>query len=404
MALFQKSGARVFSSSLVISISFFSTSKIPPQRTKALYNTFYLFSICHKLINFANTKIGHPFDIMEINLVSDTVTKPSAEMLRYMFSAVVGDDVYKQDPTVNALEKKIATIFGKEASMFFPSGTMANQTAIKLHTQPGDELIADKYSHIFISEAGGVSFNSGVSCQLIDGERGMITASQVAKVINDPENFHSPVTKLICIENTTNKGGGACYELDTLFEIKKVADTHRLKMHLDGARIWNALVCKRQNPREYGKIFDTISVCLSKGLGAPIGSVLVGDKAIIDRAFRIRKVLGGAMRQSGYLAAAGLYALEHNVSRLEDDHRRAKELGAVLQRLPIVKNVEPIETNIVIFSLKEGVSDDYFIKKLHEKSIYISSMGKGFLRMVTHLDYKEVMHTYVVETLQRIQF
>lgn len=349
-------------------------------------------------------KIAHPFDIMEINLVSDTVTKPSADMLRYMFNAAVGDDVYKQDPTVNALEAKVATIFGKEAAMFFPSGTMANQVAINLHTKPGDELICEKSSHVFIAEAGGVAFNSGVSCHLIEGSRGMLTAAQVADAINDPKNFHSPTTRLICIENTTNKGGGACYDLDSLYDIKKVANANQLKMHLDGARIWNALVAKRQNPREFGKIFDTISVCLSKGLGAPIGSVLIGERETILRAFRVRKVLGGAMRQAGYMAAAGLYALDYNVSRLDDDHRRAKELGTILSRLPIIKNVQPIETNIVIFSLKEGVPDEYFIQKLHEKSIYISSMGKGYLRMVTHLDYKEVMHTYVMETLQRIQF
>ena len=225
---------------------------------------------------------------MEINLVSDTVTKPTQEMLRYMFQAQVGDDVYKQDPTVNALESMVASIFGMEAAMFFPSGTMANQTAIKLLTQPGEQLIADKWAHVYNYEGGGVSFNSGVSCCLLDGDRGMITAEQVAGAINNPEFYHSPLTSLVCVENTTNKGGGACYDFEEFKRIRKVCDDNGLKFHLDGARIWNALVHKKENPNEYGKIFDTISVCLSKGLGAPIGSVLVSDKATIDRAFRVR--------------------------------------------------------------------------------------------------------------------
>ncbi|RZK10643.1 MAG: threonine aldolase [Flavobacterium sp.] len=339
---------------------------------------------------------------MEINLVSDTVTKPTQEMLRYMFQAQVGDDVYKQDPTVNALESMVASIFGMEAAMFFPSGTMANQTAIKLLTQPGEQLIADKWSHVFNYEGGGVSFNSGVSCCLLDGDRGMITAEQVAGAINNPEFYHSPLTSLVCVENTTNKGGGACYDMEELKKIKHVCDANDLKFHMDGARIWNALVHKKENPQDYGKIFDTISVCLSKGLGAPIGSVLVSDKATIDRAFRIRKIFGGGMRQAGYLAAAGIYALQNNINRLVDDHRRAKELGLVLQKLPWVEKVEPVETNIIIFVLKKGVSETLLIEKLKQKSIYISSMGQGKLRMVTHLDYKEVMHTYVIETLQKL--
>lgn len=339
---------------------------------------------------------------MEINLVSDTVTKPSQEMLRYMFQAQVGDDVYKQDPTVNALENMVASIFGMESAMFFPSGTMANQTAIKLHTQPGEQLIADKWAHVFNYEGGGVSFNSGVSCCLLDGDRGMITAEQVAGAINNPEFYHSPLTSLVCVENTTNKGGGACYDMEELKKIRKVCDENNLKFHMDGARIWNALVHKKENPQDYGKIFNTMSVCLSKGLGAPIGSVLVSDKATINKAFRIRKILGGGMRQAGYLAAAGIYALQNNINRLVEDHRRAKELGTVLQRLPWVEKVEPIETNIIIFILKKGVSENLLIEKLKQKSIYISSMGQGKLRIVTHLDYKEVMHTYVIETLQKL--
>lgn len=335
--------------------------------------------------------------------MSDTVTKPTPEMLRYMFQAQVGDDVYKQDPTVIALETMVAQIFGMEAALFFPSGTMANQTAIKLHTQPGEQLIADKYAHVYNYEGGGASFNSGVSCCLLDGERGMITAEQVAGAINNPEFYHSPLTSLVCVENTTNKGGGACYDFEEFKRIRKVCDENNLKFHMDGARIWNALVHKKENPNEYGKVFDTISVCLSKGLGAPIGSLLISDKATIKRALRIRKMLGGGMRQVGYLAAAGIYAIQNNVNRLVDDHRRAKQLGDILQTLPWVEKVEPVETNILIFSLKKGFDENLLIEKLKQKSIFISSMGPGKLRIVTHLDYKEVMHNYVIDTLKKLQ-
>ena len=339
---------------------------------------------------------------MEINLVSDTVTKPTPEMLHYMFNAKVGDDVYKQDPTVIELEAKVASIFGMEAALFFPSGTMANQTAIKLHTNPGDQLIADKYAHVYHYEGGGASFNSGVSCCLLEGTRGMINAQQVAAAINNPEFYHSPLTSLVCVENTTNKGGGACYELETLQEIKQVCANHNLKYHLDGARIWNALVAKKQDPKAFGSIFDTISVCLSKGLGAPVGSLLVSDKKTMHKALRIRKMLGGGMRQIGYLAAAGIYALDHHIERLEEDHRRAKELGAVLSKLPFVAKVEPVETNILIFTLQSNIDENLFIEKLKQKGISISGMGQGKLRMVTHLDYREVMHSYVLETLEKL--
>ena len=339
---------------------------------------------------------------MEINLISDTITKPSNEMLQYMFKAVVGDDVYKQDPTVIELEAKVAAMFGMEAGLFFPSGTMANQTAIKLHTQPGEQLIADKYAHVYHYEGGGASFNSGVSCCLLDGNRGMITAEQVAGAINDPEFYHSPLTSLVCVENTTNKGGGACYELEDLQRIKQVCDANNLKFHLDGARIWNALVAKKQDPKAFGKLFDTISVCLSKGLGAPIGSLLVSDAKTINKALRIRKILGGGMRQAGYLAAAGIYALDNNIERLSEDHRRAKELGILLKTLDWVEKVEPVETNILIFEVKKGLNENLLIEKLKERNIHISNMGHGKLRIVTHLDYREVMHNYVIETLQRI--
>lgn len=341
---------------------------------------------------------------MEINLVSDTVTRPGHEMLQQMFRAKVGDDVYKQDPTITELEETLAGLFGMEAALFFPSGTMANQTAIKLHTNPGEQVICDKWSHIFHYEGGGASFNSGVSCALVDGHRGMITAAQVEDAINPPDFYHSPLTSLVSIENTTNKGGGACYEIETLQQIKQVCNRHGLKYHLDGARLWNAVVAKRQHPKQFGALFDTISVCLSKGLGAPVGSVLLGSAETMNRALRIRKIFGGGMRQAGYLAAAGLYALQNNVSRLEEDHRRAKQLGQLLQQLPWVASVEPVETNILIFAIKPQYSETALMEKLKQKNIAISSLGKGKLRIVTHLDYKEVMHEYVLEALGKITF
>lgn len=335
--------------------------------------------------------------------MSDTVTKPSQEMLQVMFSAKVGDDVYKQDPTVNALEEKVADLFGMESALFFPSGTMANQTAIKLHTNPGEQIICDKWSHIYHYEGGGASFNSGVSCNLVDGNRGMITADLVKNAINDPEFYHAPLTSLVSIENTTNKGGGACYDIQPLKEIKQVCLRHNLKYHLDGARLWNALVAKNQHPTQFGALFDTISVCLSKGLGAPIGSVLISDAKTIHKALRIRKILGGGMRQAGYLAAAGIYALDNNIDRLKDDHRRAKEIAAVLQKLPWIASVEPVETNILIFSIQSYLDEKAITAKLKDKNISISSMGHGKLRIVTHLDYKEVMHSYVLEALLKLQ-
>lgn len=340
---------------------------------------------------------------MNINLISDTVTQPSKGMLDAMMNAQVGDDVFKTDASVNELEAKTAALFGKEAALFFPSGTMANQTAIKLHTQPGEQLICDKYAHIYNYEGGGVSFNSGVSCKLIDGHRGMMTAEQVEAAINPPDFYHSPLTTLVCIENTTNKGGGACWDIEELEKIKKVCKNHNLAYHLDGARIWNAMVAKNEKPEQFGELFDTISVCFSKGLGCPVGSVLVGSKAMMDKALRIRKILGGGMRQAGYLAAAALYALDHNRSRLADDHKKAFEIGVALQNLPFIKKVEPIETNIVIFEIEEGsITEAVFLDKLLEQGISIIGMGQGKLRMVTHLDYTDEMHAVFLKTLKKL--
>jgi threonine aldolase len=341
---------------------------------------------------------------MEINLISDTVTKPTPEMLQAMFNAKVGDDVFKQDPTVNEFERIVADLFGMEAALFFPTGTMANQTAIKLNTNPGDQIICDKWSHIHLYESGGASSNSGVNFNLLDGSRGMITADQVKEGINDPEFYHTPMSKMVGIENTTNKGGGACYEIEELQKIKQVCVDHNLKYHLDGARLWNAMIAKKQQPKQFGELFDTISVCFSKGLGCPIGSVLLSDAETIHRALRIRKIFGGNMRQSGYLAAAGIYALQNNINRLEEDHKRAKELGQVLEQLPWIEKVAPVETNILIFEVKKTLEEKMVIEKIKDKGILISSMGQGKLRIVTHLDYRQVMHEYVLEAFEKLSF
>ncbi len=340
---------------------------------------------------------------MEINLISDTVTKPTSGMLGAMMSAKVGDDVFKKDPSVNALEEKVATMFGKEAALYFPSGTMTNQTAIKLHTDPGDQLICDKYAHVYNYEGGGVSFNSGVSCKLVDGHRGMMTAKQVEAAINPPDFYHSPLTSLVCIENTTNKGGGACWDFNELKRIKAICERHNLAYHLDGARLWNALVKKNETPRQYGELFDTISICLSKGLGCPVGSVLLGSKTLIDKALRIRKILGGGMRQAGFLAAAGIYALDNHFERLAKDHQKAEDIGAVLKELSFIKSVEPIETNIIIFEIDETImTGDFFVEKLKQNKVQIIGMGQGKLRIVTHLDYTDAMHEAFLRILKKL--
>jgi len=340
---------------------------------------------------------------MIIDLRSDTVTKPSKDMLDAMMQAKVGDDVFREDETVNRLETRIADMFGKSSALFFPSGTMANQTALKLHTSPGDQVICDKYAHIYNYESGGASFNSGVSCKLIDGNRGMFTAEQVVESINPDAYYYSP-TRLVEIENTANRGGGSCWDFNEILKIRKVCDEKDLGFHLDGARIWNALVVKKETPKQYGEVFDTISVCLSKGLGCPVGSVLVGDEAIMKNALRIRKVFGGNMRQAGYLAAAGLYALDNNMNRLLEDHKKAKEIGEELSKLSIIKAVEPIETNIVIFELNKDVNEKDFIQKLKDKNIHIIGMGTNKLRIVTHLDYTDAMHNEVLDSIKQIIF
>ena len=337
---------------------------------------------------------------MIIDLISDTVTRPTKKMLEVMMHAKVGDDVFKMDPTVNELQEKAAAMFGMEDALFFPSGTMANQTAIKLHTQPGDQLICDKYAHVFNYEGGGAAFNSGVTCKLIDGNRGMFSAEQLQEAVAGRADIHVPFSRLVCIENSTNKGGGACWDFTELEKVQKIAKGNNLAFHLDGARLFNALVAKNETPEQYGKLFDTISICLSKGLGAPIGSILLGSKVHIAKALRIRKLFGGAMRQVGFLAAAGIYALDKHIERLAEDHRKANEIGEVLGSVSYVTKLEIIETNIVIFYVDKEIGADNFIQKMKAKNILLTPMGAGRIRIVTHLDYTNDMHEILLKELQ----
>ncbi|RLD77260.1 MAG: threonine aldolase [Bacteroidetes bacterium] len=334
-----------------------------------------------------------------IDLRSDTVTRPTPEMLDAMFSAKVGDDVFGDDPTVKELESKTGKMFGMEAALFTPSGTMANQIGINVHVQPGDEVICDETSHIYNFEGGGIAFNSGASVRLIHGDRGRITAEQVQECIN-PDNEHYACTKLVSIENTANKGGGSCYDLTEVKKISQFCIENKLGFHLDGARLFNALVKTGDSPEGYGTLFDSISICLSKGLGAPIGSVLMGNTNFIKKARRVRKKFGGGMRQAGYLAAAGIYAIDHNISRLKDDHDMAKEIGKVLQKCSFVEELMPIETNIIIFKLNDKYNDTQFLHLLEEKGILAVGFGPQTIRFVTHLDFTENMLGEVFRALK----
>ncbi|MCB0661693.1 MAG: aminotransferase class I/II-fold pyridoxal phosphate-dependent enzyme [Saprospiraceae bacterium] len=330
-----------------------------------------------------------------INLISDTVTKPSKEMLDVMFQAEVGDDVFRKDPTINALEEKVALLFGKEAALFCPSGTMTNQIAINIHTQPLDEVIAHQLSHIHQSEGGSYAFHSGVSVTLLPGERGKITVDQVKAAIK-PEYDWTPRSTLVVLENTANIAGGSFYKKE---EIKPIADFCRqngLGIHLDGARIFNALVESGDTPAQIGELFDTISVCLSKGLGAPVGSLLLGSEVMMKKARRIRKIMGGGMRQAGYLAAAGIYALDNNVERLKEDHKKAKELANALKEVPFVENMRDVETNIVIFDVSAPHTAASFLQELEKHNILAVSFGPQTIRFVTHLDYSDAMHAEVL--------
>lgn len=339
---------------------------------------------------------------MKADLRSDTFTKPTPDMLSAMMAAEVGDDVFGEDPTVNALEKKAAGMFGMEAAIFCPSGTMTNQIAIRVHTQLQDEVICDHRSHIYQYEGGGIASNSGVSVKLLDGDRGRLKADDIRRNIN-PDDIHKPVTRLVGIENTVNKGGGCYYDMTELKKIRDVCNRHRLVMHLDGARLFNALVETGEKPSQHGELFDTVSVCLSKGLGAPVGSLLIGSKEMIKKARWVRKVFGGGMRQAGFLAAAGIYALENNIDRLKDDHRRARTIGDALQEAAFVSEVMPIDTNIIIFSLKEGYTTEQILARLADKNVLALPFGPNEIRMITHLDFIDEMLEHTVQVLKTIR-
>jgi len=336
-----------------------------------------------------------------IDFRSDTVTLPTPAMLAYMQAAPVGDDVFGEDPSINALEAKTASLFGMEAGLFCPSGTMTNQLAIKTHTQAGDEVICEELSHIYQYEGGGIASNSGASVKLLRGNRGRITADQVLAAIH-PEDVHKPISKLVSLENTCNRGGGACYDFSEIEAIQKVAKSNGLGLHLDGARIFNAIVHKKEDPTQYGKVFDSISICLSKGLGAPVGSVLLGATPFIKKARRWREVFGGGMRQAGSLAAAGIYALDNHVERLKEDHAKALEIKDALLKKDFVKEIFEVETNIVIAHIEGKYNATQLATVLKEKNILVIAMTPAFIRFVVHLDITNEMLASTIETIEKL--
>jgi threonine aldolase len=323
-----------------------------------------------------------------IELRSDTFTKPSAAMLQAIMEAKVGDDVFEEDETTNILEATCASLFGYEAALLCTSGTMANQVAITVHCQAGDEVICDAMSHIYVYEGGGIMANARASVNMLVGDRGRITATQIAAAVK-PDNVHFPVSKIVSLENTMNKGGGACYDIVALEKIKKVCLAHNMQLHLDGARLYNALIATNTTPLQHGAIFDSITICFSKGLGTPMGTVLLGNKKFIHAARRVRKRFGGGWRQSGYMAAACLYALEHNVNRLLQDHERAKQLGKMLEKNSAVKNIVPIETNLVFVEFDETILAADIVNKWEAQGLKCMSLNKHSIRLVTHLDFTD---------------
>lgn len=338
---------------------------------------------------------------MKIDLRSDTVTRPTPGMLDAMFKAEVGDDVFSEDPTINTLEERAAKMFGKEAGLFCPSGTMTNQIAINVLTKPGDEVVCDYTSHIYQYEGGGIARNSGVQAKLLTGDRGRISATQVEESINQIFDWLTR-TKLVSIENTVNKAGGSFYTLQQMKDLSEVCNRNGLLMHLDGARIFNAVIEAGYTPAQIGPLFNSISVCMSKGLGAPAGSLLLGTKDFIREARRARKVFGGGMRQAGYFAAAGLYALDNHIDRLKEDHRRAKVLAEAISKLPYIKELLPVETNILIFTLHDAIPLDYFMEILNDNGIQCAIFGKQTVRFVTHLDIDDNMIDKTISVLKKI--
>jgi threonine aldolase len=339
---------------------------------------------------------------MMINLISDTVTKPTKEMLEAMFIAEVGDDVFGEDPTVRRLEKKVAEMFGKSAGLFCASGTLSNQLAIKSHTQPMDEMICEETSHVYQYENGGYALHSGIAVNLLKGSDGKITAQQVETAIK-PLYDWLPRTRLVVLENTGNKAGGSYYTLPEIDPIAQLCKQRGLALHLDGARIFNALVETRESPLAVGQYFDTISICLSKGLGAPVGSVLIGEEAFIKKARRFRKAFGGGMRQAGYLAAAGIYALDNHIPKLKRDNDNAKKIGQLLGKLPMIHNIRPIQTNIVIFDIKSPLTGEQFLQKLLNKGVKASLFGPQTVRFVFHLDVTEAMMHQLVDIISKFE-
>jgi threonine aldolase len=319
-----------------------------------------------------------------------------------MFNAPLGDDVFGEDPSINNLQEEAAALFGMEAALFCPSGTMTNQIAVNVHTQPGDEIICHEYSHIYNYEGGGVAFNSGCQMRFVSGNRGRITAAQVESLINNPHDIHAAHTSLVSVENTSNKGGGSCYDFEELKNIAAVCKQHGLQFHIDGARIWNAMVVNNEDPKAYGALFDSISICLSKGLGCPVGSLLLGNKSFIAKALRVRKKFGGGMRQAGMLAAAGSYALQHHVQRLSEDHKKAQVLKNALEACTWVSAIDPVETNIVIFYLHGDRKQQDFLDVLKAHNILLIGMGQGKLRFVTHLDVSMAQIQEVAQVLRSL--
>lgn len=340
---------------------------------------------------------------MLVDLRSDTVTKPSKEMLDAMFRAEVGDDVFGEDSTVTELEIKSAQLFSKEAALFCPSGTMTNQIAIKAHTQSPGELICDQLSHVYLYEAGGIAFHAGLNVNLTQSDRGLLKAEDIITRINPLNDVHKALTQLVVLENTCNKGGGACYDLEELAKIRSLCIDNNLKLHLDGARIFNAIIAKKYSAEDIGNNFDSISICLSKGLGAPVGSLLLGDRDFIAKARRLRKLFGGGMRQAGYLAAAGIFALENNVERLSDDHKRARILAEALSKMSFTDYVYPVETNIVIIKLIAHINTNEFLSNLSEIGIKAVPFGPNLIRFVTHLDIDDSKLNYAIEQLHNTQ-
>lgn len=336
-----------------------------------------------------------------IDYRSDTFTLPTPGMRQAMASAPLGDDVYGEDPSVNRLEAYAAERFGVEAALFCASGTMTNQIAIAVHTRLGDEVICHYDAHIYLYEGGGIMATSGASVKLLSGPRGLFTAAQVQAAIQ-PDDPHKPRTALVALENTINRGGGACWALEDIRAIRAVCDEHALPLHLDGARLYNALIAQGEQPQVYGQLFDSISLCLSKGLGAPVGSLLLGSKAFIHQAKRVRKRLGGGWRQAGMLAAAGLYALEHQTARLAQDHAHAQQLAAAVQQQPYLHQLLPVETNIVLFELSEAWTAARFFEKLEAKGIRTAGFGGRWVRFVTHLNLSEADVAHTVQALHEI--